>query len=98
MIALSPAEWKPPIVTTVATSGDGVDELVRQLDRHWAWLADSGERDRRRLARARGEVTALAFGAVRGRLAVPDELAARVADGRCDPHEAADELLASLGL
>ena len=98
MIALSPAEWKPPIVTTVATSGDGVDELVRQLDRHWAWLADSGERDRRRLARAHGEVTALAFGAVRGRLAVPDELAARVADGRCDPHEAADELLASLGL
>ena len=98
MIALSPAEWRPPIVTTVATSGDGVDELVRQLDRHWAWLADSGERDRRRLARARGEVTALAFGAVRGRLVVPDELAARVADGRCDPHEAADELLASLGL
>ena len=98
MIALSPAEWKPPIVTTVATSGEGVDELVRQLDRHWAWLADSGERDRRRLARARGEVTALAFGAVRGRLVVPDELAARVADGKCDPHEAADELLASLGL
>ena len=98
MVALSPAEWKPPIVTTVATSGEGVDELVRQLDRHWAWLADSGERDRRRLARARGEVAALAFGAVRGRLAVPDELAARVADGRCDPHEAADELLASLGL
>ena len=98
MIALSPAEWKPPIVTTVATSGEGVDELVRQLDRHWAWLADSGERDRRRLARARGEVTALAFGAVRGRLVVPDELAAQVADGKCDPHEAADELLASLGL
>ena len=98
MIALSSAEWKPPIVTTVATSGEGVDELVRQLDRHWAWLADSGERNRRRLARARGEVTALAFGAVRGRLVVPDELAARVADGRCDPHEAADELLASLGL
>jgi len=96
MIALSPAEWKPPIVTTVATSGEGVDELVRQLDRHWAWLADSGERDRRRLARAREEVTALAFGAVRGRLVVPDELAERVADGRCDPHEAADELLASL--
>ena len=45
-----------------------------------------------------GEVTALAFGAVRGRLVVPDELAARVADGKCDPHEAADELLASLGL
>lgn len=98
MVALSSAAWKPPIVTTIATSGEGVEELVRQLDRHRAWLADSGERDRRRLARAREEVTALAFGAVRERLLVPDELAARVADRSCAPHEAADELLASLGL
>jgi LAO/AO transport system kinase len=98
MVALSTAQWKPPVVTTVATEGDGVGELVRQLDRHWAWLAEEGELDRRRLARARDEVTALAFGAVQERLAVPDELAARVADGRLGPHEAADELLASVGL
>jgi LAO/AO transport system kinase len=98
MVALATGAWKPPIVTTVATTGEGVDELVRQLDRHWAWLAASGERDRRRLARARDEVTALAFGSVRGRLRVPDELAARVADGSCAPHEAAAELLASIGL
>jgi hypothetical protein len=44
---------------------------------------------------ARGEVTALAFGALAKRLAVPDELAARVADGQCDPVEAAEELLSS---
>ena len=98
MVALATGSWKPPIVTTVATSGEGVEELVRQLDRHWAWLADSGERDRRRLARARDEVMALAFGAVRARLVVPDELAAKVADGSCTPHEAAAKLLAGLGL
>jgi LAO/AO transport system kinase len=98
MVALATADWKPPIVTTVATSGEGVDELVRQLDRHWSWLESSGERERRRLARARDEVTALVFGMMRDRLDVPDELAARVADGRLDPHEAADELLASIGL
>jgi LAO/AO transport system kinase len=98
MVALSPARWKPPVVTTIATSGEGIDELVRQLDRHWAWLAEDGERERRRLQRARDEVSALAFGVVRERLAVPDELAARVAGGRLGPHEAADELLASVGL
>ena len=98
MVALATADWKPPIVTTVATAGEGVDELVRQLDRHRSWLESSGERERRRLARARDEVIALVFGAVRERLAVPDELAARVADGRLDVHEAADELLASVGL
>jgi LAO/AO transport system kinase len=97
MVALSSGSWKPPVVTTVATSGEGVAELLRQLDRHWAWLAAAGERDRRRLERARDEVTALAFGAVRTRLAVPDELAARVAEGTLGPHEAAEELLASAG-
>jgi LAO/AO transport system kinase len=95
MVSLSTGEWKPPIVPTVATTGDGVDELVGQLDRLDAWLESSGERARRRLARARDEVTALAFGALARHLAVPDELAARVAEGRCDPVEAAEELIDS---
>ena len=95
MVSLATAEWKPPIVPTVATAGDGVDDLLGALDQHDAWLEASGERARRRLARAREEVTALAFGALAKRLAVPDELAARVADGRCDPAGAAEELLAA---
>jgi LAO/AO transport system kinase len=98
MVALSTAAWKPPIVTTVGTTGEGIDDLVGQLDRHWEWLAETGERDRRRTARARDEVTALALGAVRDRLAVTDELAARVAAGKLSPHEAAAELLSSAGL
>lgn len=92
--------WKPAIETTVATSGDGIDELVRQLDRHWAWLAETGERERRLIARHRDEVLAIAFGAVRRRLTgLPeaDSLAARVADGKLGPYEAADELLAAAG-
>ena len=40
-------------------------------------------------------MTALAFGALAKRLAVPDELAARVAEGQRDPAEAAEELLAA---
>jgi LAO/AO transport system kinase len=95
MVNLASSEWKPPIVPTVATTGDGVDDLVGALESHDAWLESSGERSRRRLARARDEVTALAFGALAKRLAVPDELAARVAEGRCDPAEAAEEVLAA---
>jgi LAO/AO transport system kinase len=95
MVSLARGPWKPPIVPTVATSGEGVEDLLGQLDRHEEWLEASGERTRRRLARARGEVTALAFGTLAKRLAVPDELAARVAEGGCDPAEAAEELLAS---
>lgn len=98
MVSLARAEWKPPIVPTVGTTGEGVDNLVAALDKHEAWLESSGERARRRLARARDEVTALALGTLARRLAVPDELAARVADGACDPIEAAEELLAAAGI
>ena len=87
--------WKPPIVSTVAVRNEGIQELVSRLNQHWSWLNDTGELKRRRLARAREELTALAFAALRGRLAASrlDELAARVADGTLDPFAAADELL-----
>ena len=98
MVSLARGAWRPPIVTTVATANEGIDDLLLELDRHDAWLDESGERTRRRLARARDEVTALAFGQLARRLAVPDELAARVADGGLGPSEAAAELLAAAGV
>jgi LAO/AO transport system kinase len=97
MVSLAHAEWKPPIVPTVGTSGDGIPDLLEALDKHEAWLQASGERERRRLARARAEVTVLALAALSAHLAVSDELAARVADGG-DPADAAEELLSSAGL
>ena len=99
MIALANRErrrgWKPPIVTTVAVKGEGIDELVSRLDEHWSWLNSTGELKSRRQGRAREELTALAFAALRGRLAASrlDELASQVADGTLDPFTAADELL-----
>jgi LAO/AO transport system kinase len=104
MIALSGADpdgWKPPIEPTVAVSGEGVDELMRQLGRHGDWLAASGEGERRRRARARDEVLAMASAAAGRHLAAAKllaDLAARVADGRLGPYEAADELLGTAGL
>ena len=99
MIALAqhgPDDWKPPIVSTVAVEGEGIEELVSRLDQHWSWLGSTGELKKRRQARAREELTALAFAGLRGRLAASrlDELAGQVADGTLDPFTAADELLA----
>ena len=87
--------WKPPIVSTTATKAEGIGELTERLEAHWSWLTSTGELKRRRQARAREELTALAFAALRGRLAASrlDELASQVADGVLDPFEAADELL-----
>ena len=102
MIAMAqrgPGDWKPPIVSTVASSGAGLDDLTGKLDRHWAWLDDTGEGERRRLARAREEISAIALAELRRRLGgLPgddrlDELARQVAAGTLDPYAAADGLI-----
>jgi LAO/AO transport system kinase len=95
MIALAHQEWKPPIVSTIAMKGEGLGELVERLDEHWAWLNSTSNLEKRRQGRAREEITALAFTALRGRLAASglDELARRVAGGTLDPFTAAEELL-----
>ena len=91
-----PADWKPPILTAIATQGEGISELVARLEAHWSWLNSTGELAGRRQARAREEITALAFAALRGRLAADrvDALARLVADGTLDAFQAAEELLA----
>ncbi len=91
--------WKPPIVAMSAATGEGVDELVTRLEKHWAWLAESGERDVRRRDRAREEVSAIAITELRVRMgglpgdARLDELAGLVASGDLDPYAAADQLI-----
>jgi LAO/AO transport system kinase len=99
MASYGEGAWKPPIIETSAVSGQGIDDLVSRLNAHASWLAQSGEGERRRVARAREEITVLAVAEVRERLgALPgearlEELAAQVASGKLDPYSAADELI-----
>ena len=95
--------WKPPIVKTVAARSEGLDEVVTEIDRHFAWLTETGELAKRRTRRARDEIEAIAvtalraqWGDVHGRSEL-DELAAAVAAGESDPYAAADTLLAAFG-
>ena len=99
MASYGEGAWKPPIIETSAASGKGIDDLVDRLNAHAAWLAESGEGERRRVARAREEITVLAVAQVRERLgALPGEarledLAGQVASGKLDPYSAADQLV-----
>ncbi|MEO7745286.1 MAG: methylmalonyl Co-A mutase-associated GTPase MeaB, partial [Actinomycetota bacterium] len=61
------SSWQPPVVTTVASRGEGLDELMAALDEHGAWLAGP-ELHRRRTARAAAEIEAIALAALRSRL------------------------------
>ncbi len=91
--------WRAPVLATVASTGEGIDELLGEIDRHAAWLQTSGELARRRTTRARREVEAIALAALRERWAGAgdgpdlDVLAGRVAAGEVDPYAAADQLI-----
>ena len=91
--------WTVPIVPTVATERRGIDRLVAAIAEHRAYLDSSGEGARRRSARARYEIEAIAADLLRQRLADDprlDLLAGRVLTGELAPQDAAAELLARL--
>lgn len=77
--------------------------MVAALDGHLTYLEESGELARRRHARARDEIEAIALTALRSRFAHLhgdrrlDALATRVLDAELDPYTAADELLTAVG-
>ncbi|MBB6645801.1 methylmalonyl Co-A mutase-associated GTPase MeaB [Halobellus ruber] len=93
-------EWEPRVVTTVATAGEGIDDLVDAFDAHAAYLRASGagtERARsrhaaeiRRLVREDANVLLDAEIRRRGGL---DALADRVLAGETDPYTVASEIL-----
>jgi LAO/AO transport system kinase len=94
--------WRPPIVKTVASRGEGVQDVVAAVEKHCEWMRSHGELDLRRAARAAAEIEAIALGQVRRRFAsvhgstALDAAAQRVVAGKTDPYTAADELVAAL--
>ncbi|MFF0244815.1 methylmalonyl Co-A mutase-associated GTPase MeaB [Streptosporangium sandarakinum] len=103
MTAQIEGPWRPPIVTTVASRGEGAEDVVAALDAHLTYLEESGELGRRRQVRARDEIESIAVAALRTRFAHLhgdrrlDALAERVVAGGLDPYTAADELLDAAG-
>jgi LAO/AO transport system kinase len=105
VLSLAPQRgWRVPIVTTEASRGQGIDELVAKLDEHRAYIKAEGTLGERRRRNLRNEVLALAAGRMRRRLEeglhddaefarLLDEVVAR----RLDPASAATALLERTG-
>lgn len=94
---------RPPVVRTVATSSQGIDELAATIEEVRARRAESGalaERRRERLLRQfEGQVEVLLREKVRRRIDALDprlHLRERVQQRAMDPYTAADETLAGL--
>jgi LAO/AO transport system kinase len=93
-------EWDPRIVETVATEGEGVDDLIGILDDHYAHLHETGELARRERTRyaekirqlLRSDAAALLEDEIErhgGMDALVDEVQAR----ESDPYTVADRVL-----
>ncbi len=95
----SPLGWSPKVVKTVASTGDGIEELMLALDQHQAWLSASGELDARRTRRAHDEIEAIAVNMLRRQLNAGkgfDSAAADVAAGLNDAFTVATRLVDGL--
>lgn len=58
MLDLSPArsDWKPPVVKTVGTLGEGIEDLAEKILAHRKFLEESEGLDKKRNSRAREEI------------------------------------------
>ncbi|HVM64386.1 MAG TPA: methylmalonyl Co-A mutase-associated GTPase MeaB [Acidimicrobiales bacterium] len=101
--AAAPGAWRPPIVETVAATGDGVDDLWAAIGRHQAEAAVDGtlaRRRRERLERELRQVLAARIEDEIGRLTGGAEFASaslEVVEHRLDPYAAADRLIREVG-
>lgn len=101
LLALAPGEGRaPPILSTVATTGEGVPALVDAIDEHRAHLERTGELARQRQREARHQVLSIAQRILLDRIRAGTseealaELVADVAGRSLDPHTAAERLVA----
>ncbi|HMD45453.1 MAG TPA: methylmalonyl Co-A mutase-associated GTPase MeaB [Acidimicrobiales bacterium] len=95
-------EWRPPVLETVASTGEGVDELWSAVGAHRSHLTDTGRLSARRAARLEAELARVVEAALAARvhgLAGGEafaEAARALAEQRTDPYGATDRLLADV--
>lgn len=93
-------EWKPPVHRTVATEGQGIEEVVDSIENHLDHLKESGEYQKREEERTRGEFTRIvqdlllrqAFAGEESRKRF-EQLLKEIMDKKTDPYTAAEKLL-----
>jgi LAO/AO transport system kinase len=93
-------QWNVPILLTTATKGEGLVELIEQLDAHHVWMAGHGEleaRARRTSAtRIRWQAEEIVLDRLRSGAPAFEHAVSEVAARRVDPLAAARELIDQL--
>jgi LAO/AO transport system kinase len=95
-LALQASDWTPPVIPTVATSGDGFSELTSAIEAHFKYLQESGDLERRREQRIRDYLVARALVVAHRRIQENEktaQLAHRVACGDLSASGALEQLV-----
>jgi LAO/AO transport system kinase len=97
---IRPRDWTPPIIRTVATRNEGVEDLWRGVERHREHLEKSAALESRRRARLAREIMRIAERRLRRtvlepRVETPEfaNLLENVLGRRMDPYQAADRIV-----
>jgi LAO/AO transport system kinase len=92
-------EWRPPVIPTVAESGEGIEDAAEALSEHQRYLAGSAEGKRRKRRRLRLEVEEIVKREIAkvAEKAWEDRITAGILEDldlrRIDPYSVADDLL-----
>jgi LAO/AO transport system kinase len=95
--------WRPPIVPTIGSTGEGVPVLWDVVQQHRAHISSSGELDRRRRFRLREELREIVARRLEQKAREIctgdrwDQLQDGVIERTLDPWSAADEMLKAVG-
>ena len=100
-LATSHGDWVPPVVKTVASSGEGIDKLIDAIAQMKQWLETDGRKESRRRRYWRERIVEMMRHALMRQMreqglsdAELDAHAARVANGEEDPYRLVPELVA----
>ena len=100
-MSMTMGEWRPPIVSCVASTGDGVEELWAKVRDHRSYLESSGELQRRRERRLLDELHGVLVSRIEHDLRTAesgekwDRITSDLLKRELDPYQAAEELLAA---
>jgi LAO/AO transport system kinase len=92
-------DWRPPVISCVAETNEGVDGVWEAAQKHREFLQSSGELKERRKLKVQAELAELVAGMARDNLKAALEtsndnqkMLGQVVDHEVDPHSAAEQL------
>ncbi|MBS1990837.1 MAG: methylmalonyl Co-A mutase-associated GTPase MeaB [Cyanobacteria bacterium SZAS LIN-2] len=96
-------DWRPPVIVSIAETGQGIDELWQSAKKHKQFLEESGLLKERRGNKIESELSEIVADLARRNLkeAMRNSTDIRkvlqdIVDRQIDPHTAADDLIAKL--